>query len=72
MIHLLMFSVFRKAAYESISNDAKNTGVSFKDYLKEGSDATSVHVFMEDIAGLGCAMIALVAVVGGHVINPVT
>jgi len=66
---LEMYSV--KAAYESISNDAKNTGVSFKDYLKEGSDATSVHVFMEDIAGLGCAMIALVAVVGGHAINPI-
>lgn len=66
---LEMYSV--KAAYDSIQNDAKNTGVSFKDYLKEGSDATSVHVFMEDIAGLGCAIIALGAVGGGYFINPI-
>ena len=47
-------------------------GVSLGRYLKDGGDATSVHVFMEDIAGLGCALIALGSVLGGYLYNPVT
>jgi len=51
-------------AFQSIRKDQKKFGLTFKEYLKDGPDSQSVHVFSEDCAGLLTTILAFGSVMG--------
>eukprot|EP00494_Astrolonche_serrata_P030391 UN30658 len=54
-------------AYGVIRHACKKQNVSLLDYLRHGSDSSSVHVFMEDCAGVFCTIVAFTSVIGSGV-----
>ena len=51
-------------AFRSIRDDQKKFKISFLEYLQDGPDSSSVHVFAEDCAGLFTTIVAFGSVVG--------
>ena len=58
-------------AWREIKEHISKQQMTFSQYLANGSDSTSIHVFLEDTTGLFCSIVAVTSLTLAHSIHPI-